>query len=243
MLWIGIILFLAQSSFCYGYSENGECARIMSDAGLDVDTFNDSVSHGIHSLTVEHLNYFFEANTTEDNKIPTVNTNFSGPAIIPHAPKISDDPESKSLLMKLIDFIMAHNDDVDNFMLKGLSSIEKFVHAAHMNELYVRAQPIYFKLRRNKPSKKQVCPCVVDEKGNGILFRLKIISDFNRSFTFKLPFDQNIGLGGRKLGKYFPRLVDSKTWVLWKLNFRQLTIPEKGIFNLAYYLYCKLNDM
>merc|ERR1711962_1200076 len=127
-------------------------------------------------------------------------------------------------------------------MIKGLSSIEKFVHAAHMNELWVRTQPVYFKLIRDKPPKEHVCPCVVDEEGNGILFRLKIISDFNRNFSFKLPYDHNIGLGGRKFGKYFPRLVDSKTWILWKLNFRRLTLSDNGIFNLAFYLYCKLDN-
>ena len=106
MIFVVIVVLLAQGLFCHAIPNESQCAEIMSNAGIDVDTFNDSVSHGIHAMTVEHLNFFFNANISVDNNIPTVNTNFSGPDIIPFAPSISDDPESKSLLMKLIDFII-----------------------------------------------------------------------------------------------------------------------------------------
>ena len=57
---------------------NTDCLREMRDEGIDLENFGMSVAHGIHSLSVEYVNHYFGSNITEDNAIPTVNTNLTG---------------------------------------------------------------------------------------------------------------------------------------------------------------------
>ena len=71
----------------------------MIDAGIDLDSFNTSVAHGLHSITMEHLTYFFGITVPKENNIPTVNTDLKGQYFTNSAPKINSDPTLKSIIM------------------------------------------------------------------------------------------------------------------------------------------------
>ena len=71
----------------------------MTDAGIDVNSFSTSVSHGIHSITVEDINSYFDGKVTENNSIPTVNTDLKSPEkVLPYAPRTKRDPTKARIL-------------------------------------------------------------------------------------------------------------------------------------------------
>ena len=59
-------------------SEEMNCCTKMTDAGIDLNTYGNSVAHGVHSITVEHVHYYFNVSLPLDNDILTVNTNLTG---------------------------------------------------------------------------------------------------------------------------------------------------------------------
>ena len=165
----------------------------MASAGIELQSFNLSVAHGIHSINVEQLNYFFNGQVTEKNNIPTTNFDLSSEEhILMYAPKVNNDRSIVTPSMMMLDFIMANNDDVDSFLIKGLSSLEKLAHAAHMAELYARTKFVYDDIvnnrrvlpdHRGEARNDNLCQCVTDENNNGILGRLTFISKYLRKFS------------------------------------------------------------
>ena len=263
------------------------CCELMSNAGLQLESYNLSVAHGIHSITVEQLNYYFDGDVDAENDIPTTNSDLSSEeGVLPSAPQINKDASILTPSMMMLDFIMTNNDEIDSFLIKGLSSLEKLAHAAHMQELYARTKIEYDNILSNPPGDNGLCDCITDEENNGILERLEFISEYLRHF--KSPK----GLGGRAMPidflyggsfkydnfeygtkfKYsgmsnghgsmarpqlsrldvdaaevhetpasLPKLVDSDTWLAWKAMLKNSMPGQKERFNLAMYLYCKLN--
>jgi len=53
-----------------------QCKNVFTNAGLNYSSFFAGAAHGIHSLSLEEIRYFFKSDTPEDNKIPTVNIDF-----------------------------------------------------------------------------------------------------------------------------------------------------------------------
>merc|ERR1712243_260033 len=49
-----------------------KCTDVFSKIGLNYSSFWEGASHGIHSLSLEEIRYFFKADAPEKNKIPTV---------------------------------------------------------------------------------------------------------------------------------------------------------------------------
>ena len=68
MFVVLLISFLGKA-MCCPIPNDSTCCTVMTAAGIDVDTFNMSVAHGIHSITVEDLNYYFDAAVSEQNGI------------------------------------------------------------------------------------------------------------------------------------------------------------------------------
>ena len=184
--------------------------------------FPGSVAHGVHSISVEHIKHFFGVDIPVDNGIPTVNTNLNGPRILPSAPKISNDTKMSSLTMKEVNYVLSNNDKPDSFYVKGLSSIEKMTHIAHMDEMWFQATEMYETLKSNPPS-PFVCNCITDENKNGI--KRELVS---RSRTFRdfPPIQQ--------------RLTNSKNWKIWKNMMNYSMMSKHGIYNFSAYMYCKL---
>merc|ERR1712126_343990 len=123
------------STICSNTSIGPRCCDEMRKIGINMMKFPGSVAHGVHSISVEHIKHFFGVDIPVENGIPTINTDFSnGPSILPSAPKISNDTKMLSLTMKELNYVLSNNDNPDNFYVKGLSSIEKMTHIAHMDE-------------------------------------------------------------------------------------------------------------
>jgi len=211
--------------------ESTDCQKVMTDAGLEVSTFSDSVAHGIHSITVEELNSYFDGDVSEANSIPTVTRDRKNPQrILPYAPRMNKDPNVLTDAMTMIDFILRNSDDTkqDNTMFTAL---EKLAHAAHSKELYARTKPIYETIIKHPPKGPQLCSCVIDEDKNGVRASLARYTTWNVSF-FKRFYEKN--------GEDIPKLESPNTWKIWKDAFEKHMLNKKEKFNFAMYLYCKL---
>jgi len=187
----------------------GECKAAAEQAGVDFENFKYNVGHVIHSLTVEDIRYFFDENFPVDNDIPTVNTNLSGPPVIPNAPSFPS--KYRFPLGSTLDRILLNNDDPNAFFDRGLTSLEELGHAAHMLEMLFKASEVYKTL--DNIDIESVCPCLVDEESNGILAELSYISMITRhSFDeSKSLEEQGLFIGdfcsSKQLGNN-PRLFD-----------------------------------
>ena len=227
------VFLLAISMFFIGNlkeSNAKDCDDQMREMGEEMKTFAFDVSHGIHSIGVEHLKFYFNAPYSRIINIPTMNYNFSGPHIIYSPPFLSNDPRFVSLNMKELDFILTNNNDPNNFYVRSLSHIEKMTHAAHMNEIWTKTKPIYEKIALYPPD-SELCSCLTNEKENGIIEELVENSKFFRNFR---PFE---------LGEY-PRLENSEDWKIWKnmiYGQKDHMISDRMTKNIAIYLFCKLN--
>ena len=66
--------------------------------------------------------------------------------------------------------------DRPDFFEQGLNTLEKLTHQYHMHEIYAAAAPIYKKMKENPPSDRELCGCVNDITGNGILIEMANIA-------------------------------------------------------------------
>ena len=222
------------------------CSKSLIDHGIDFSSFPLSIAHGIHSITIEQLKHFFGVHVPSQNGIPTVNSNLTGDDILPNAPRLNNDQNILSLEMKIMDFIISNNDDPKKFFIRGLPILEKIAHEAHMNEIYVRANRTYWEIAKTFSNKNQfACSCIANEKKNGILDSLKEISHQIRNFAYNLENDDisKVSLEDSSATRQhaFPRLKNCNTWKIWKKMLNDSMLSHKEIFNLSYYLYCKLN--
>jgi len=155
----------------------------MEAAGIDIPTYNMSVAHGIHSITIQDIKSFFGVSVTENNGIPTANPDLLGDEVLPNAPSIHLDPELITPVMQMMDFILTNNDDKNKFMVRGLSSIEKLAHVFHMYELWAKTAIVYKEITGNPPEDEQLlCGCLTDEVTNGIHDSLGTIFQFMKNF-------------------------------------------------------------
>ena len=117
------------------------CTAAFADAGLDRDVLVHAAGHGIHSLTVRDVRYYFDptAFPEDTNRIPTVNPDFDdgGDAVFRSAP-LGVDAHTPG--MRVLDQVMSHG---GNFMVQGLSTLEKIAHGMHMNEVWQKASFAY----------------------------------------------------------------------------------------------------
>merc|ERR1712198_69594 len=58
------------------------CTDVFSSIGLNYSSFWKGAAHGVHSLSLEEIRYFFKSDAPEQNKIPTVNVDFRSENII-----------------------------------------------------------------------------------------------------------------------------------------------------------------
>jgi len=152
------------------------CIAAAEQAGVDFDSFKYNVGHMIHSLTVEDVRFFFDEAFPVDNDIPTVNTNLTGPPVLPHTPSFPS--KFKFPLGSILDRILLNNDDPNAFLERGFSSLEELAHAAHMMEMLHKTSQIYKTLEDiDIPN---VCPCLVDEEANGIIEELEYLAEVAR---------------------------------------------------------------
>merc|ERR1711962_1573938 len=144
------------------------CSDVMARNGLNFSSFWQGAAHGLHSLHLEEIRYFFEANATENNKIPVVNKNLSSEQpILFNAPLAGYDEQFNTMALKVMAYFMRN--DRPDFFEQGLNTLEKLTHQCHMHEIYAAAAPIYKKMKENPPTDPELCGCVNDITGNRIL--------------------------------------------------------------------------
>ena len=86
------------------------CDEVFSNAGLNYSSFWKGAAHGIHSLSLEEIRYFFEPEAPEDNKIPTVNIDFRSEDVIHfNAPLWGYEERFESWALKIMDWFMINN--------------------------------------------------------------------------------------------------------------------------------------
>merc|ERR1719184_682745 len=151
------------------------CLDVMARNGLNFSSFWHGAAHGLHSLHLEEIRYFFEPNATEDNKIPDVNKNLSSrQTILFDAPLAGYDEHFNTMALKVMAYFMLN--DQPDFFEQGLNTLEKLTHQYHMHEIYAAAAPIYNEMKENPPTDVELCGCVNDITGNGILIEMANIA-------------------------------------------------------------------
>jgi hypothetical protein len=204
----------------------------MENAGIELSTFSASVAHGIHGISVEQINSLFHGKVTEHNNVPTANFNLYGDKrVLPYAPRVNKDPKFLTPTMNMIDFILSNNDDTNGFLISGLSPLEKIAHSAHMEELFAMTKSTYEDIISNPPQDPHLCNCVTDENSNGVMRKLDLYAiSFRKGFRdFKSGFVDTL-----------PPLTSSQAWKEWKKVLHSAMMTKNERYNLAMYLYCKL---
>merc|ERR1712227_122536 len=161
MLFQSLYLILGSVTLVFG-----SCGDIFSTNGLNSSSFAAGVAHGLHSLSLEELRYYFDEDSPEDNNIPTVNINLKDEgAVLDHVPLRGFEDRFDTWALKIMDWYMINNNN--NIFQKGLNLLEKIIHQYHMHEVFQLASVIYNDLIDNPPS-EDLCSCVTDDEFNGV---------------------------------------------------------------------------
>jgi hypothetical protein len=159
---LGLLAFTAAKTV----DTNSDCKAVMISGGLS-DRFPGVIAHGVHSITVEDLQTYFDANATEKNSIPTINRDLNDDqAILFYAPET---PKSmfETVAMRATDLVLSHMDD-QKYDIKEYSTLEKVVHTLHMHEVWHRARAMFEKIKTSPPT-SSLCQCVTDINNNGVM--------------------------------------------------------------------------
>lgn len=159
-----------------------DCNSVFSNNDLNFTSFWRGAAHGLHSLSLEEIRHFFEAEAPVENKIPVVNSNLSSEnTILFNAPLWGYDEDFKTMALKVLSYFMLN--DKPDFYQQGVNIWEKIGHQYHMHEIYAAAAPIYRKMKDNPPTDPDLCPCVNDVTGNGILKQMVNIAKTLKYFA------------------------------------------------------------
>jgi len=166
-----LLLGLCSISLC----DNHACEETFRDHCIEGD-FPRSIAHGIHSLTLEDLRYYFDLAAKEDNMIPSVNFDLTSPdKLFESAPLLALNNTFRTPAMNSVDHILS-NWENENFMMVHGEVLEKLVHNLHMYETLSVSGKIYKKLKKRlnmlkkphnqdmKDDMEDICSCVNDEE-------------------------------------------------------------------------------
>jgi len=266
-----LIFMFSISTFvgCHPTKENDpapdkpiSCEESFTNNGLNYSTFHQGVAHGIHSLSLEEIRYFFKPDAPENNKIPTANIDFRSEDVINfNAPLWGYEDRFDTWALKIMDWFMLN--DKPYILMKGTSTVEKIAHQYHMQEVYTRASKMYKDLVLNPPVDPKVCTCSNDVTANGVLDEVKTYKDRKGSSLY---------LGRKKrstnedtlnqLQKAYLRnsnqqtamdLISEDPWIPGKLDGPKQWISYSGVLTFAMpteeklkdfatFIYCKLNQ-
>ena len=226
---------------CQIGSKEMDCCSKMANAGIDLNNYGMSVAHGIHSIAIEHVQYYFNVSLPIENDIPTVNTNLTGRKILHYAPKLTNDNRPLSLSFKTLDFVLSHNDNPNEFYFKGQTVIENLSHAAHMDDVWLKTKPHYEAIKKDPNFNDSLCSCITMEKETGIFKEMLTVAYILRNFDSLRFVGPGIHRGpfSDKFQK-IPRLTNSTTWNFWKNGMIKSMPSDKEIFSFASYMFCKL---
>merc|ERR1719318_558939 len=162
-----VLLGLASATSAGG----GDCPSILGQTPALSDIFAKRIAHGIHSLTLADLRYYFNPNANETNNIPTINRNLtSSIPILNDAPDIGRSDRFKTMGLLVAEEVLLNENQ--NWDLKNADTLEKLVHALHMHEMWTETSKLYKQILDNPPA-SNICPCLVDVENNGIYYHMR----------------------------------------------------------------------
>ena len=86
------------------------CGEIFEDNGMNYTTFSLGAAHGLHSISLEEIRHFFQAEAPEINKIPVINTDFrSEQSLLFNAPLWGFSDRFSTWSLKIMDFFMLND--------------------------------------------------------------------------------------------------------------------------------------
>jgi len=174
------------------------CSSSLTNMGIDPTKLKYSVGHGIHSITVRDIRYYFEPSFPELNSIPTVNPILN--AFSPVLPSAPLGAKAATPGMRVMDEVMSNDDGTDNYLIQGMSRLEKIGHGLHMLELWQRTAQAY-QLVKLDPPNKAVCTCVTNDRANGLLQHMETISSVLRNWSNATALNQLYGGSGQDFQK------------------------------------------
>jgi len=158
------------------------CKDVMANNGLNFTSFWHGAAHGLHSISLEEIRHYFEPEAPAENRIPVVNSNLSSEqTILFNAPLRGYDKDFNTMALKVMAFFMLN--DKPDFFEQGVNTLEKITHQYHMHEIYASAAPIYESMKTTPPTDPELCPCVNDVTGNGILTEMVNIAKHLKYFA------------------------------------------------------------
>jgi len=183
------------------YTDSTTCDEVMANNGLNFSSFWHGAAHGLHSLFLEEIREYFEPNASVNNKIPVVNRNLtSEQTILFNAPLAGYSHAFHTMSLKVMSYFMLN--DSPAFYEHGVNTLEKITHQYHMHEIYKAASPIYKKLKENPPQDEELCPCVNDIIGNGIMTEMVNIAKKLKYFGSKRTPRRNGGFCSQTYQSY-----------------------------------------
>merc|ERR1712209_286261 len=169
-------LLLVFAGLSSGVSADGDrdCFSILEDNPALSATYPKRIAHGIHSLTLADLRYYFNPNANETNNIPTINRNLTSEPILNDAPDIGRSDRFKTIgLLVAEEVVLKEDSDWD---IHGGDILDKLLHALHMHEVWSETSRLYKGLLDSPPDEPSICPCLADVENNGIFFNLRNIA-------------------------------------------------------------------
>merc|ERR1719461_2450138 len=193
-----VLLGLASAASTGG----GDCPSILEQTSALSDIFAKRIAHGIHSLTLADLRYYFNPNANETNNIPTINRNLtSSIPILNDAPDIGRSDRFKTVGLLVAEEVVL-NEDPD-YDLRNADTLEKLLHGLHMHEMWTETSRLYKNLLVNPPADPNICPCLADVENNGIYFNLRNMALYIREPELGFNTEnKRLPRGGRARGSY-----------------------------------------
>jgi len=134
-------------------------------------TFPEAVAHGIHTITMSDIHFYFPsdniAKLKEDFQLPITNPDLNSATIVLSRP-LDFKHVFTSPALRAVDQVLSNmnspNQDLANF-----NDVEKIVHAAHMQDIWSRAGKEFKILQESNEVDSELCACIQDVERNGIL--------------------------------------------------------------------------
>jgi len=166
-----LLIFLLMYSLSVPSNESPTCGKTLMDSCIR-EEFARAVAHGIHSLHLKELQYFFDASASEDNTIPVINFDLSSSdLVLPSVPDLKLNNTFLTPSLMSVDHILSNWENT-NFFMKDATVLEMLVHNLHMYETLSVAGKIYKKLKKKvkkndnnllKRKIRKVCKCMKEE--------------------------------------------------------------------------------
>ena len=131
---LSIFLFVCSLLLPTEGGQQPSCEQTFCSFCIDEEDFPLGVAHGVHSLTLQELRYFFDKDAAKNNTIPIVNFNLSSPILVLQSvPDLKLNNTFITPSMHSVDHILS-NWENENFFMEGASVLELLVHNLYMYE-------------------------------------------------------------------------------------------------------------